>query len=75
MMKIFKLGAAFAIINSISLFITEPNWLYVSGLFVVNGCMTIVLLRALTLITQHDIDRFIGCNTGVGIILEKVFVR
>jgi O-antigen/teichoic acid export membrane protein len=72
--KILKLALGLCAVNGAGLFVGGTGWFRLGVLFGVNIISTVILFRALHIITVDDVERYFGRDNKAGIFVERVFL-
>lgn len=73
--RMLVLMGCLGLLNGIVSVVVEGNWMRIITLVLVNAAATTMLFRQLKLITAGDVDRYVGRQSRVGIMLERILVR
>ncbi|MBI2619510.1 MAG: oligosaccharide flippase family protein [Ignavibacteriales bacterium] len=74
-LRVLTLMAGLLLVNALVSAIAEGDWVRIAVQLTANVVATIALFRQLKMITADDLNRYVGRQSRLGTMLERVLVR
>lgn len=73
-LKLLKLSVGLLAVNCLSTWLVRDNLPRALLLFIVNGAATVLLFRALKMVSHSDIEQYVGGGSRAGVMIERLLV-